>query len=269
MSLVALYKAAASAFAFAFSNPSTIANYVNVTPIEFQYATSAPTPTEPLFALHAVCTFDGKTCRFIDQSQPCVITSINGIPTIMPAKKVTTDPKFKSLNDALLYLKSNSGLYPSVTLPLPPPATTSAPPSTTSAPPPPSTEAPLIQPWEGNDYIAIESNDATWGSLKENETFQPIIVDTLQSDSKKLVYKMYDTTCPEFTWVTDNCDKLSNPDFKAFKNFKDAFASVASIIPPDTTPPETTPGGGKRTKKKGKRQTHKKHTRRHRRRAAN
>ena len=264
MSLVALYKAAASAFAFAFSNPSTIANYVNVTPIEFQYATSAPTPTEPLFALHAVCTFDGKTCRFIDQSQPCVITSINGIPTIMPAKKVTTDPKFKSLNDALLYLKSNSGLYPSVTLPLPPPPTTTSAPPSTSAPPPPSTESPpLIEPWQG-DYTTIEPNDTTWGSLKENETFQPIIVDQTKSNMQKLVYKMYDTTCPEFTWVTDNCDKLSNPDFKAFKNFKDAFASVASIIPP-----ETTPGGGKRTKKKGKRQTHKKHTRRHRRRAAN
>lgn len=268
MSLVALYKAAASAFAF--SNPSTIANYVDVTPTGIQYATTgAPTQTDQLVELRAVCTFNGEKCIFIDPTQPCVITSIDGIPTIMPAKKVTTDPKFKSLNDALLYLKNKMGmgglLYPSVTLPLPPPSTSAVPPpSTTSAPPPPSTEAPLIQPWQGNDYIAIESNAAAWEQLKNDDRFKPIIVDTLQSNPNKLVYKMYDTACTAFTWDADNCDKLSNTNFQAFKNFKDAFASVASIIPP-----ETTPGGGKRTKKKGKRQTHKKHTRRHRRRAAN
>lgn len=106
MSLVAaLYQAASSALSN-ISNTSIFTNYVNVTPIEIQYATtSAPTPTEPLFALHAVCTFDGKTCRFIDQSRRCVITKIDGKPTIMPAKKGTTDKIFESFNDALLYLK--------------------------------------------------------------------------------------------------------------------------------------------------------------------
>jgi hypothetical protein len=95
MSLVALYKAAASAFAF--SNPSTIANYVDVTPTGIHYATTgAPTQTDQLVELRAVCTFNGEKCIFIDPTQPCVITSIDGIPTIMPAKKVTTDPKFKS-----------------------------------------------------------------------------------------------------------------------------------------------------------------------------
>ena len=261
---MSLVEAAASAFALAFSNPSTIANYVKVTPTGIQYATTgAPTPTEPVFDLHVVCTYDGKNCIIIDQSRKCVITQIDGKPTIMPAKKGTTG-QFESFNDALFYLKSNSGLYPSVTLPLPPPSTSAVAPSTTSAPPPPSTEAPLIQPWEGGGYTTIKSNETTWNELTNDASYKPIIVDTLQSDSTKLVYKIYDTMCTDITWDADNCDILSNPNFKAFKNFKAAFAS---IIPPETTP--ATPGGGKRTKKKGKRQTHKKHTRRHRRRAAN
>ncbi len=267
MSLVDLYQAVSSALSN-ISTFSTFTNYVNVAPIGIQYATtSAPTPTETeqLFALQAVCTFDGKRCRFIDQSRPCVITEIDGKPTIMPAKKGTTDKIFKSFNDALLYLKSKIGLYPSVTLP--PPATTSVPPST-SVPPPPSTEAPLIQPWDGGGYITIEQNNPTWGELKKDETFQPIIVDQTKSNMQKLVYKMwFDNSCPLEVWDS-NCGHLTNPNFIAFKNFKDAFVFIDQISPPESS---SAPGGGKgrRTKKKGKKQLHQKYTRRYRRRAAN
>lgn len=152
-------------------------------------------------------------------------------------------------------------MYPSVTLPPPPPLPLPLP--LPLPPPPPSTESPLIQPWEG-DYTTIEPNDTTWGSLKENETFQPIIVDQTKSNMQKLVYKFYDTTCPVELWDSNDCGHLTNPNFIAFKNFKDAFEYISRL-----PPPAPAPGGGKRTKKKGKRQTHKKHTRRHRRRAAN
>jgi hypothetical protein len=83
-----------------------------------------------------------------------------------------------------------------------------------------------------------------------------------------LVYKSFDTSCPLEVWDSNNCGHLTNTNFIAFKNFKDAFIFIDQSPPPPES--SSAPGGGKgrRTKKKGKKQLHQKYTRRYRRRRA-
>jgi hypothetical protein len=258
------------------SGGAGLSNYVTIATTPVTYSA---TPAS-IVSVQATCAVDTKgNCVFLPQNVPYVVTSINGKPNIMPYNETSgfTGTIYKTLNDAMqslidvskqVFKRPPPSTLPPSTTDL---ATTSAP--STTSPPPPSTESPpLQQPWEG-DYITIEPNDTNWELLKTNEVFNPIIVDIVKSDQNKLLYKKFNTVCDLSSWESFDCDKLSNPKFKAFKNFKDAFEFISPL--PETTAPGSTanyapaPGGGKRTKKKGKRQTHKKHTRRHRRRAVN
>lgn len=230
----------------------------------------------PVYTFQATCSVQGNDCVFLPQNGSYVVVGNN----IMSYDKKSdwTGIVYKTLDDAIRSLIPSGQLFgrpPPVTLPPSTALATTSAPSTTSAPTPPSTEAPLIQPWEGGDYTPITPNDTAWEQLKDNDQFKPIIVDTVQSNQNKLLYKVFKTDCDLIAWESKSydCDHLTNPKFKAFKSFKDAFEFISTL--PETTAPGSTatsapaPGGGKRTKKKGKRQTHKKHTRRHRRRAVN